>query len=145
LLYIITTRGALNADKVSEAAGFILSGSLPFPKIIQLLISEGVEYYHVDYVSKQFTFYSTSGAVSLAPLQFEDLLEVSSRFDIDELRKAILDSQQNGQKYRDFSVRAMNAGVQSYFAFLNGKRVTYLGRQGDQHIEWFPGAKPNDV
>jgi hypothetical protein len=39
----------------------------------------------------------------------------------------------------------MNAGVQGYFAFLRGRRVTYLGRNGDQHVEWFPGAKPNDA
>ncbi len=35
----------------------------------------------------------------------------------------------------------MAAGVQSYYAFLRGKRVTYLGRAGDEHVEWFPGAK----
>jgi uncharacterized protein YbcV (DUF1398 family) len=132
----------LNPDRVREIAGFTLSGSLPFPEIIQLLIGEGIEYYHVDYVAKQFVFYSVSGEVCHTPLQFEDLPGVSSKFDIGELRKAILDSQQNGQKYLDFLVRAMKAGVQSYFAFIAGKRVTYLGRQGDQHIEWFPGAKP---
>ena len=43
---------------------------------------------------------------------------------------------------RDFSRRAMQAGVQGYFAFLRGKRVTYLGRDGNQHTEWFPGAEP---
>jgi hypothetical protein len=32
----------------------------------------------------------------------------------------------------------MEAGVQSYSAFLRGKRVVYLGRQGDLHPEWFP-------
>ena len=50
------------------------------------------------------------------------------------------DSQRNGQNYRDFTHRAMAAGVQGYYAFLRGRRVTYLGRQGDQHTEWFPGA-----
>ena len=39
---------------------------------------------------------------------------------------------------------AMAAGVQSYFAFLRGQRVTYLGRTGDQHTEWFPGAGPRE-
>jgi hypothetical protein len=58
------------------------------------------------------------------------------------LRANILDSQRNGQAYRDFTRRAMAAGVQGYFAFLCGKRVTYLGRQGDQHTEWFPSAGP---
>jgi hypothetical protein len=23
-----------------------------------------------------------------------------------------------------------------------GKRVLYFGRNGEQHVEWFPGAKP---
>lgn len=29
---------------------------------------------------------------------------------------------------------------QGYFTFLRGQRVTYFGRQGDQHTEWFSGA-----
>ena len=37
------------------------------------------------------------------------------------------------------------AGVAGYFAFLRGQRVTYLGRQGDHHVEWFPGAKPAET
>ena len=63
-------------------------------------------------------------------------------FDVAALRQTILDSQQDGQQFREFSQRAMRAGVQGYFAFLKGARVTYLGRQGDQHTEWFPGAEP---
>jgi hypothetical protein len=31
----------------------------------------------------------------------------------------------------------MAGGVQGYIAFLRGKRVTYWGRTGDQHTEWF--------
>jgi hypothetical protein len=37
----------------------------------------------------------------------------------------------------------MAGGVQGYIAFLRGKRVTYWGRTGDQHTEWFPGAAPS--
>lgn len=51
----------------------------------------------------------------------------------------------NGQKFRDFSRRAAEAGAAGYFAFLRGQRVTYFGRQGDQHVEWFPGAKQTDA
>jgi len=32
--------------------------------------------------------------------------------------------------------------MQGYIAFLLGKHVTYWGRIGDQHTEWFPGAGP---
>jgi hypothetical protein len=38
----------------------------------------------------------------------------------------------------------MAAGLQAYYAFLRGRRVTYPGRQGDQHTEWIPGAGPTE-
>ncbi len=133
----------MNADRTLEAARATLSGSLPFPEIVRQLVGDGVEYYHVDFVSKTFSFYGPAGAVSTAPLSFEDLPTVASEFNAPALRAAILDSQQNGQKFRDFCRRAIDAGVQSYFAFLRGQRVLYIGRQGDQHTEWFPGARPS--
>lgn len=135
----------MNADVVRKMAEATLKGDMPFPEIVGNLIGEGVEYYHVDYVSRSFSFYSASGGVVVAPLVFEGLPEVASEFNVAELRTAILDSQQNGQKFRQFCVRAMKSGVQSYFAFLRGQRVLYVGRQGDQHVEWFPGAKSGEA
>ena len=135
----------MDANAVSSLAKITLEGSLPFPEIVGKLIAQGVEYYHVDYASMTFTFYSASGAAITAPLAFEGLPPISGDWDAAALKAAILDSQQNGQKYRQFCARAMSAGVQGYFAFLRGKRVTYLGRGGDHHVEWFPGAKPNDA
>jgi len=135
----------MNANKVRELACIALSGTRPFPEIVGLLIKEGVEHYHVDYLGLQFTFYGKEGGIVLAPLTYEGLPDVAENFNAASLRAAILDSQQHGLKYRDFCRRAMEARVQSYFAFLRGQRVTYLGRQGDQHVEWFPGVKPVDA
>lgn len=135
----------MNADVVRKMAEATLKGEMPFPEIVGNLIREGVEYYHVDYISGSFSFYSASGAVVLAPIAFEGLPEVAAEFNAGDLKAAILDSQQNGQKFRQFCARAMKAGVQSYFAFLRGQRVLYVGRQGDQHVEWFPGAKSGDA
>lgn len=134
----------MNATIISKLAKATQDGSIPFPEIVGRLMEEGVEYYQVDYRTLQITFYGTAGGVVTAPLIFENLPEVGEAFDLIGLRAAIHDSQANGQKFRDFSVRAMRAGVQSYYAFLSGKRVMYLGRLGDQHIEWFPGAKPTE-
>jgi uncharacterized protein YbcV (DUF1398 family) len=103
----------------------------------------GVEYYHVDYVTLRKTFYGGGGDTVVTAINYEDLPPVAEGFDATELKANILDSQQNNQPYRDFTKRAMQAGVQGYFAFLRGQRVTYLGRQGDEHTEWFPGAKPS--
>jgi len=134
----------MNANNVLQLGQATLSGSLPFPEIVGKLMAEGVEYYHVDYVALQMHFYSAGGGVVPVPLCFEGLPAVAEAFDAPALRAAILDSQKNGQAFRDFSRRAAQAGVAGYFAFLRGQRVTYLGRQGDHHVEWFPGARPAD-
>lgn len=127
---------------ITEAARATLGGTLPFPEIVGQLLSTGVEYYHVDYICLRTTFYSAEGDAMETPITFEDLPPVAPEFDAAALEANIIDSQQRGQKYRDFTRRAMEQGVQGYFAFLRGQRVTYFGRQGDQHTEWFPGTRP---
>jgi uncharacterized protein YbcV (DUF1398 family) len=127
---------------VAEAARATLDGSIPFPEVVRRLIETGVEYYHVDYVALQKTFYSASGEIIKTPIHYEGLPSIASELNVEALRAAILDSQQNGPHYRDFTKRAMSAGVHGYIAFLSGKRVTYWGRSGDQHTEWLPDAKP---
>jgi uncharacterized protein YbcV (DUF1398 family) len=129
---------------IAQAASATLSGGLPFPQIVGMLIEAGVEYYHVDYAGRSKSFYSAEGDRVVTPITFEKLPPIASEFDLPELKAAILDSQRNGQKFYDFSVRAMGAGVQGYYAFLRGQRVTYFGRDGEEHTEWFPGAKPNN-
>lgn len=132
----------MNATIVADAQRASLAGSLPFPEIVRRLVETGVEYYHVDYVALRTTFYGAAGDVVTTPIPFEGLPPVAAELDVAGLRAAILDSQQHGQPYRDFTRRAMQAGVQGYIAFLRGQRVTYWGRGGDQHTEWFPGAGP---
>lgn len=133
----------MNTEIVTEAARATLDGSIPFPEVVRRLIETGVEYYHVDYVALRKCFYGTAGDVVTAPISYEGLPAVAAGFDATGLRAAILDSQRHGQHYRDFTRRAMEAGVQGYIAFLRGQRVTYWGRGGDQHTEWFPGAGPS--
>ena len=132
----------MKSEVVAEDARATLDGSMAFAEIVGRLIETGVEYYHVDYVALQKTFYSATGEMIKTPITYENLPSIAADFDVDALKAAILDSQQNRQHYKDFSKRVMNAGVQGYMAFLRGKRVTYWGRGGDNHTEWFPGAKP---
>ena len=127
---------------ILETSRRTLAGTISFPEVVRNLLSAGVEYYHVDYVLRRKTFYSGTGEVAVAPIDIENLPAVAADFDANVLKANILDSQQNNQKFRDFSARAVSSGVQGYFAFLRGQRVTYFGRSGDQHTEWFPGAKP---
>lgn len=132
----------MNAEIITPTARATLAGTISFPEVVSRLLAAGVEYYHVDYVAMRKTCYSAAGDMVMTPINFEGLPPVAADFDAAALRADILDSQRNGQKFRDFSRRAMEAGIQGYYAFLRGKRVTYIGRQGDQHTEWFPGAAP---
>lgn len=132
----------MNTPLITAAAQATLSGTMPFPQIVRQLMEAGVEFYHVDYLGRRKTFHDGEGATVSLPIPWENLPPVAVDFDIASLRANILDSQQSHQSWSDFSIRAMKGGVQGYFAFLRGQRVTYFGRQGDQHTEWFPGAKP---
>jgi uncharacterized protein YbcV (DUF1398 family) len=131
----------MNTQLITKAAQATLNGGTPFPEIVVQLISAGVEYYHVDYIALRKTFYNGDGAVVTTPITCGELPPVAADFDAAALHENIRDSQQKNQPWREFTRRAMQAGVQGYHAFLRGQRVTYLGRQGDQHTEWFPGAK----
>ncbi len=134
----------MDATAIRDAASATLSGTLPFPQIVAKLIEAGVEYYYVDYVGGCKRFYDAAGTCVVTPIPYEGLPAVAAELDAQALRDDIRDSQQNDQHYRDFTARAMRAGVQGYFAFLRGQRVTYLGRTGDQHTEWFPGTGPTE-
>lgn len=135
----------MNASTLQQLVTATLTGAMPFPEIVGRLMQEGVDHYQVDYLLLQFRFYGVHGGVVLAPLVLEGLPPVHDTFDVTALKAAIYDSQANGQKFRDFCGRAMTAGVQSYSVFLGGQRVMYVGRQGDHHVEWFPGAGPVDA
>lgn len=132
----------METDIIIGTARKTLAGTIPFPEVVSQLLNAGVEYYHVDYIGMKKTFYGHDGAAIVFPINYEGLPPVAADFDIAGLRADILDSQRKNQPYRDFTRRAMEAGVQCYFAFLRGKRVTYIGRQGNQHTEWFPNAQP---
>jgi uncharacterized protein YbcV (DUF1398 family) len=135
----------MDATLIAEAARASLDGTAAFPDVVAKLIRAGVEYYLVDYAGRCTQFYDGAGGRVVTAIDYDTLPPVAPELDVAALRAAILDSQRHGQKYRDFTARAMAAGVQGYYAFLRGRRVTYLGRAGDQHTEWFPGAGPKKL
>lgn len=132
----------MDTQIIVETARATLAGAISFPEVVARLVQTGVEFYHVDYVALRKTFYSGAGEMVVTPIPYEGLPVIAATLDVAALRANILDSQLKGQPFRDFTRRAMAGGVQGYFAFLRGKRVTYFGRDGSQHTEWFPGAKP---
>ena len=96
----------MNAKIITEAARKTLDGTMSFPEVVGQLLTAGVEYYHVDYVGMKKTFYSAEGDVVVTAISYEGLPPVAPEFSVETLRADILDSQRNGQQYRDFTRRA---------------------------------------
>jgi uncharacterized protein YbcV (DUF1398 family) len=133
----------MNTEVIVRTATATQAGTLSFPDLLSQLAAAGVESYHVDYIAMRKTYYGPGGELVVTPIIYEGLPPVAADFSAETLQAIIRDSQQNRQTHRDFTRRAMAAGTQGYIVFLRGKRVTYWGRAGDQHTEWFPGATPN--
>lgn len=128
----------MNSEIILDVATKTLADTMSFPEAVGKLIGE---YYHVDYVRLRKTCYSAEGKTVTIPIAYEGLPPIAP--ELVALRTNILDSQRNGQKYQDFTQRAMAGGVQGYIAFLRGKRVTYLGRIGDQQHGMVSGCNPD--
>jgi len=115
--------------------------SLQFPQTVSRLLALGVQRYHIDYVASTATAYIG---------KYCDVLEVPSHkrptestvWDGSKLMAAIRSAQAGEGGYSDFATRAIEAGVTNYFVYLEGKKVMYMGANGEVHTEWFPGSGP---
>ncbi len=114
---------------------------LPFPETVSALLVLGVSRYHIDYTTNTATSYLLQGV---------DAVNIPANtakpgpWDRSKLISAIRYAQSAppDYTYAEFERRCIEAGVVEYHAYLEGKRVVYLGEMGDFHVEWFPGAGP---
>ena len=93
----------MDSKLILETARGTLEGTLSFPEVVGKLLAAGVEYYHVDYLGLHKRFYSAEGEMVATSINYESLPPVTPEFDAAALRANILDSQRNGQKYREFN------------------------------------------
>jgi uncharacterized protein YbcV (DUF1398 family) len=146
------------ATQLSELWAQVHSPSgLPFPSTVSKLLSLGVTRYHIDYVSLTATSYistptspTTAFKSDIAKLPAEHLPAplAATEFNKEALVAAIRKAQSmaiEGQSdYLGFAKECVQAGVTDYVAFLEGKKVLYMGARGETHTEWFPGAGPGE-
>ena len=112
-------------------------GKTTFPQVVQGLLAVGVESYLVDFAAKQKTHYLADGTTHTVPMILEPG-PIAAEFNGVELVAAIRGAQADTVRYPEFVQRSTAAGVIGYWAFLTGKRVSYFGRKGEEHVEEFP-------
>ena len=123
---------------VQQVSDVTLASRMAFPEVVSNLLKADVDYYYVDYVKQSKTFYSNAGETVDTEIHYQNLPLIARALDKLTLKTIVLGSQVNHQSYEAFTRRSMAAGVVGYFAFLNGRRVVYWGRDGESHTEYFP-------
>ncbi|TGN19996.1 DUF1398 family protein [Leptospira idonii] len=127
----------MNLKTIKETVEKTLSAQITFPQVVGILLQEGIESYHVDYVRSENRYYTSEGETHLEPVP-HDFSAAALEFSAEDVRKTIKRVQAGEINYIEFSKEVLKAGCVYYIAYLKGKKVIYFGREGEFHIEEFP-------
>ena len=117
-----------------------LAKAITFPEILATLSKEGVESYHVDFLRNEYRYYARNGEsfVTNVTLVHDG---VASEFSADKLENINKQVQAGKAWYPDFVREGAAAGCAYYIVYLNGRKVRYFGRDGDEYVQYFPGSR----
>jgi len=113
------------------------AGTIHFGQVIAALMSVDVESYFVDYRTRQIIYYFPNDEVF--SLNYEAENEVFGQsFVQTDVKAAIVGAQKGEVMYPEFKKLTQKAGCIGYFVWIKGRHVSYLGRNGETHVEHFP-------
>ncbi|HEY1173846.1 MAG TPA: DUF1398 domain-containing protein [Verrucomicrobiae bacterium] len=125
--------------EIEECSRLSQAGQISFGEVVQRLIKAGVERYHADYSRAETTYYLPNEETLVIPLKVAQPA-LGETFSAEEVQASVRGAQRGEVLYPEFVRRTKLAGCVGYFVLLTGKCVQYLGRRGEIHTEWFPGA-----
>lgn len=114
-------------------------GTMSFPEIVGALIAAGFDGYFVDYRAGAATYYGADGSSHAVRMKHR-YETVAAAFDAAEVQAAIRHAQSGAADYTydGFNARVTAAGCMGYLVSLSGRRVVYLARTGETHVEMMP-------
>lgn len=130
----------MNAETIRQTVTGSLAGTHSFPDVVRILITEGVESYHADLVRGEKTFYMPDGETQVEKTDLPPM-PIGQPFSASGVISAIRAIQAKEITYVEFLHRIMAAGTTGYVVYTGGRKAIYSGRNGDFHIENFPGAR----
>lgn len=113
--------------------------TMAFPQIVGALMEAGFESYVIDFRRATATYYLPDGeSIELRAHRVD--APVAPAFDAARMQAAIREAQQQvpGYTYRGFCEKAVLAGCAGYIVSFSGRRVLYVGRTAETHVEHFP-------
>ncbi len=129
----------MDVQNIKDVIDLSLKGAIKFPAVVSRLLADGIESYHVDFVRGENRYYAPNGESHVEAVP-HDFPPAAQEFSADAVRASIQRVQAGEIDYVRFSEEVLQAGCVFYIAYLTGKRVVYFGREGDFHIERFPGT-----
>jgi uncharacterized protein YbcV (DUF1398 family) len=132
----------MNIEQVLLIQGCVrgsLTSEMNFPQIVGRLASAGIERYHADYSRQENTYYLACGASLVVTVPHEPHT-TGAEFSTSDVQAAIGQSQREEHTYVDFVRKTMIAGCVGYIVQITGRKVIYMGRKGEMHIEHFPNV-----
>ena len=114
-------------------------GTMSFPEIVGALGKAGFDGYFVDYRAGAATYYGADGSAHVVAMAHRYAAVVAA-FDAREVKAAIGHAQSGAADYSydGFNARVTAAGCMGYLVSLSGRRVVYLARTGETHVEVMP-------
>lgn len=115
------------------------ANTMTFPQIVGTLMQEGFEGYAVDFRRAVVNYYLPDGdSVELPAHRVE--VPIAAAFDAASIQAAIKEAQQlvPGYTYKGFCRKVAAAGCAGYMVSFSGRRVLYIGRTAETHVEHFP-------
>ena len=130
------TRKQATARQCLEGAE---SGTMTFPQVVGALMAADFDGYFVDLRLGQATYYLADGE-GLALPAHRSAVAVAAEFNMDAVKSAIREAQAlvPGYTYKGFCDKVKRAGCAGYLVSFLGRRVLYLGRTAETHVEHFP-------
>ena len=132
----------MDAERISIAQSCLDAahdGSLGFPAIVGKLMAAGFEGYTVDYRRNTQTCYLPDGDSVALDMPHSDGTTAAT-FDAAAIEELVRWAQRAGSdySYRGFCEKAKEAGCAGYLVSFLGRRVVYVGRTAETHVEHFP-------
>ncbi len=114
-------------------------GSLSFPEIVGKLLAAGFEGYAVDYRRNTQTYYLPDGDSIVLDMR-PSAGGVTAEFDANRVERLVRWAQAKpaDYSYSAFSEQVKAAGCAGYVVSFLGRRVVYMGRTAETHVEHFP-------
>jgi uncharacterized protein YbcV (DUF1398 family) len=113
--------------------------TMTFPQIVGTLMQEGFEGYMIDFRRATATYYLADGE-NIVLTTHGNTSAIAATFDVAAIRAAIKEAQQlvPGYTYIGFCKKVAAAGCAGYIVSFSGRRVLYIGRTAETHVEHFP-------